>query len=107
MRTLKCEVYYSVYYKDKYFHAIPTFLSPIDNLRVFLGEGDMNGRAGDKMKMPSEVNGFYRPNSDTFVNSHGILLRNICQSSNCCLLNNLQYNVKAFDGKFTFDRGLR
>ena len=94
----------SVYYKDEYFYAIPTFLSPIDNSRVFVGGGDMNSRVGDKLKMSGDVNGFYRPNPDTFVNSHGKILRNICQGSNCYLLNNLKYNNKAFDGKFTFER---
>ena len=29
----------SIYYKDEYFYAIPSFLTPIDNDRVFIGVG--------------------------------------------------------------------
>ena len=94
----------SIYYKDEYFYAVPTFLSPIDNDRVFIGGGDMNSRVGERVQLPKEVNGVYRANPDTFTNSHGKILKNICKNSNCVLLNNLEYNAKRFDGDFTFER---
>ena len=64
----------------------------------------MNSRVGERMIIPKEINGNYRANPDTFTNSHGKILKDICKNSNCVLLNNLEYNTKIFDGDFTFER---
>ena len=94
----------SIYYKDEYFFAVPSFLSPINCDSAFVGGGDLNSRVGDRVHMDNDINGQYRRNPDTVVNSHGRMLKDICKNSNCFLLNNLNYNEKIFDGDFTFEK---
>ena len=94
----------SIYYEDEYIFVVPCFLSPIDSDCVFIGGGDMNSRVGDKVHIPGDINASYRANPDNIVNSHGKMLRNICKNHNCCLLNNLNYDEKIFDGDFTFEK---
>ena len=94
----------SIYYEDEYFYAIPGFLSPIDGDRIFIGGGDLNSRVGNCLQTFGNIDASYRTNPDTFVNSHGRLLKNICKSHNCLILNNLNHNRKIFDGNFTFEK---
>ena len=84
----------SIHYKDEYFFDIPALFSPIDNNRVYIGGGDLNSWISNSLQIPTNFNGVYRPNPDTFLKSHGRILRNICKNCNCYLLNNLElYSV--------------
>ena len=94
----------SLYYDEEYYHAIPCFLSPVNNDSVFIGGGDMNSRVGNSQSQ-QVIGATYRANPDTFINTHGRLLKKICKNTNSLVLNNLNFNGKTFDGDFTFEKG--
>ena len=94
----------SLYYSEEYYHTIPCFLSPVNNDCVFIGGGDMNSRVGN-MQAPQGIGASFRTNPDTFLNSHGRLLKRICKNTNSLVLNNLNFDKKKFDGDFTFEKG--
>ena len=72
--------------------------------RIVIGGGDINCRIGNLLQK-SRGKYKYRDNPDTETNSHGVFLVDICNSLKCFPLNNLTYNNKVFDGKFTFYKG--
>ena len=97
----------SLYYDDTCFTGIPNTFHHNDDSRVIIGGGDLNCRIGDITQNVPILGASYRPNIDTEVNVHGKMLRNICRSYNCYVLNNLTINNLNFDGDFTFFRGER
>ena len=97
----------SLYYNDTCFTGIPNAFLHNDDSRVILGGGDFNCRVGDINQKIPILGASYRPNVDAEVNVHGKMLRNICRSYNCYVLNNLSINNLQFDGDFTFFRGQR
>ena len=95
----------SIYFKSEMFSSVAkNFMHVADN-RIILGGGDLNCRVGNLMKNVRRTLGEYRDNPDTEINSNGQLLIDICKSLHCQPLNNLSFNNKLFDGKFTFYGG--
>ena len=96
----------SIYFKDETFSLLAdSFVAKEDNQIIF-GGGDLNCRIGNDMRQPPP-GGKYRENPDKVVNSHGRFLVDLCKTFNCYPLNNLTFNRKSFDGKYTFYNGNR
>ena len=90
----------SRYYRDEQFTDAANMFNPVDADTDVMGGGDINCRVGN---MRSSVKGVkYNPNPDKVTNSHGQLLRKICTSFKCIVLNNLTYNNYQFDGDHTY-----
>ena len=79
----------SPYHDPMDFCNIANAFVPIDNPKIVLGGGDLNGRIGDLARTVSPSNGSYRDNCDEVVNDHGKEIINICQTFSCYVLNNL------------------
>ena len=97
----------SIYYNDKCFTTVPNIFQNDDGSRVIIGGGDMNSRVGNISQSLPLLGARYRPNVDQVVNSHGKMLKKICNSYKCYVLNNLNVGCKEFDGDFTFFKGDR
>ena len=91
----------SIYFRDEMFTSVSSQFLQLDQDIVIFGGGDINCRVANLIKKPTG-NSFYRKNPDTDINSHGRFLAEICNSFKCFPLNNLCYEEKNFDGKFTF-----
>ena len=76
-----------------------------EDKQIIFDGGDFNCRIGNDMRQPPS--GKYRENPDKVVNCHGRFLVDICKTFYCYPLNNLTFNGKSFDGKFTFHKGNR
>ena len=95
----------SIYYEDACFTNIPNVFANSKNSVVIIGGGDLNSRVGDITQKVPILSAKYRANVDTVTNAHGKLLRKICNSYNCFVVNNLTIGDKHLDGDFTFHRG--
>ena len=92
-------------FKDETFPLLAdSFVTKEDNQIIF-GGGDLNYRIGNSMRQPPS--GKYKENPDKVVNSHGRFLIDICKTFHCYPLNNLTFNGKSFDDKFTFYKSNR
>ena len=96
----------SLYYSDICFTSIPNTFSN-ENGSCVIGGGDLNSRVGDVTQTLPLLGSSYRTNVDKEVNAHGKLLRKICSSTKCYILNNLSIGDIDFDGGFTFFKGER
>ena len=95
----------SIYYNDTCFTTIPNIFHNNDGSRVVIGGGDMNSRVGEISQNLPLLEAKYRPNVDQVVNSHGKLLKKICNSYKCYVLNNLTIGEKEFEGDYTYIKG--
>ena len=95
----------SIYYKETCFTSIPNVFSSCKNSSVVICGGDLNSRVGNITQSIPLLSAKYRENVDTVTNAHGRLLRKICNSYNCFVVNNLSIGEKHFDGDYTFHRG--
>ena len=95
----------SLYYDDTLFTNISNIFQQNCENRVIIGGGDLNCRVGNIKRTLPLLRAKYRPNVDTFVNSHGKMLEKICNSYKCYVMNNLSIGSKDFDGDFTFYKG--
>ena len=82
---------------------------PKDSEKLIIGGGgggDLNARVGNiSQKLPANCS--YRKNIDNVINDHGKILRDICSSFNCYVLNNMNIGDLILDGHFTFQKGDR
>ena len=97
----------SPFYDPMDFCNVANSFVPIDNKRLVLGGGDLNGRFGDMPRTVCPTNGIYRDNCDPVVNDHGKEIISICKTFSCHVINNLNVPGKVFDGDFTFRKGPR
>ena len=91
----------SVHYSEEFIWSIPSFFTPKDSDRIFLGGGDMNSRVGH---IPSNTSWTYRKNPDKEVNTNGRTMKKICNKFNLIILNNLNTTNNNFDGDFTYSK---
>ena len=82
----------SIYYDEGSFAELGNVFSPLDSNYAVIGGGDLNSRVGNTTVVPPIAQAKYRPNPDTGGNSHGTLLKKICKTYNCFILNNLSLN---------------
>ena len=94
----------SIYYSEEYIWSIPSFFTPKDSDKIFLGGGDFNSRLGD---IADHDPWKYRKNPDTETNSNGRMLKKICRKYNLLTLNNLTVGDNDFDGDFTYNKDNR
>ena len=97
----------SLFYTDTCFTSIPNAFFNDDGSCVIIGGGDLNSRVGNITQKLPLMGARYRTNVDKELNAHGKLLKRICNSYNCFVLNNLGIGEVELDGDFTFFRGER
>ena len=95
----------SLYYNDICFTHIPNTFRSSEKGCVVIGGGDLNSRVGNVTQKLPLLGAKYRPNVDATINSHGRLLRKICNSYECYILNNLNVGNVHCDGDYTFYKG--
>ena len=96
----------SPYFDVTDFSKVANMFVPVNQNRVILGGGDMNGRVGDvKMNLPNSMS--YLPNVDGVLNDHGKEITKICRSFKCFIVNNMKFKQKIFKSDFTFHKGDR
>ena len=81
--------------------------SPVNSSHIIIGGGDLNARVGNITQKLPFTNCKYRENADGTVNDYGRILRKICLSAKCYVINNLNIGTKMLDGWFTFHKGNR
>ena len=95
------------------FSKVANMFSPKDSEKLIIGGGGgggggggLNARVGNiSQKLPANCS--YRKNIDNVINDHGKILRDICSSFNCYVLNNMNIGDLILDGHFTFQKGDR
>ena len=97
----------SIYYSDTCFTSIPNIFHNVDGSHVVIGGGDLNSRVGNVTQTLPLMGATYRSNIDKVVNTHGKLLKKICNSYKCYIVNNLNVGSQEFGGDFTFFKGDR
>ena len=97
----------SIYYNDICFTSIPNVFQNNGGSRVVIGGGDFNSRVGNVSQSLPLLAAKYRDNVDKIINAHGKMLKKICSSYKCYILNNLTIGERKFDGDFTFHKGGR
>ena len=96
----------SPFFDESYFTKIANRFFPKDSQFVVIGGGDLNARVGDiQQKLPPHCS--YRKNIDETVNESGRMVRSICLSYNCFIVNNMNIGRFVCDGDFTFEMGGR
>ena len=69
----------SIYYEENSFAELSNIFTPVDFNYAVLGGGDFNCRVSDSIHVPPLAQAKYRPNPDTFNNSHGTILNKVCK----------------------------
>ena len=88
------------------FAKIGNIFYPKYSARVIIGGGDLNARVGDiKQKLP--LNCMYRKNIDVCVNDHGKVVRQMANTLNCFVINNMNIGSRSMGGGVTFQKGER
>ena len=87
------------------FSNIANVFVPINQDRIILGGGDMNGRVGDvKYTLPAGYMS-YLPNIDGIENEHGKEIIKICRTFKAFIVNNMKFKEKIFRSYFTYQKG--
>ena len=97
----------SPYGDETDFSNISNVFYPVNSNYVTIGGGDLNARVGDIAQRLPFDNCKYRVNIDNTINDYGRILRKLCKSSKCYVINNLDIGTKKLDGSFTFHKGER
>lgn len=97
----------SPYFDPADFSKLANKFTPIGNEQTVIGGGDINCRVGNgRLNLP-EPGALYKHNVDEVINSHGRMLRKLCYSFKCFIVNNLVYAGKDFSSSYTFYKGNR
>ena len=78
----------SIYFDDTCFADLCNAFLPKNSDYAVIGGGDFNARFGNLHYAPIPGSK-YRINCDEIINSHGRILKRICSSNKCYILNNL------------------
>ena len=94
----------SRYFAPTDFSNVANVFVPVEENRVILGGGDLNGRVGNvKYQLPTGLS--YAPNVDGIENDHGKEIIKICRTFKAFIVNNLKFKEKIFESTFTYQKG--